>query len=198
MKPVRHNLLFAPLVLASSSAVRAQILKEYGFRFVVRPADVDETPQQGEGAAQLAGRLARSKCAAVHRPLEHAVTLGADTVVQNPDGEVLGKPKNPKEAERILHPRSGARVRVFTGVALRFHSSERHFVAQSAVEFLPFSAAQLQALVHSEEWRGVAGGLRIEGEVTSKLIARTVGDVPNIMGLPVGRVAEAMRGWGVE
>ena len=198
MKPVRHNLLFAPLVLASSSAVRAQILKEYGFRFVVRPADVDEMPQKDEGAAELAGRLARSKCAAVHRPLEHAVTLGADTVVQNPDGEVLGKPENREEAARIVRPRSGARVQVFTGVALRFHNAERHFVAQSSVEFLPFSAAQLHALVHSKEWRGVAGGLRIEGEVTSKLIARTVGDVPNIMGLPVGRVAEAMRGWGVE
>ena len=88
------------LILASQSPRRAEILKQAGFDFVVRPAAVDETPLVGESPQACVERLARAKALAVDAGPDDIV-LGADTVVVI-DGRILGKPADAADAARML------------------------------------------------------------------------------------------------
>src|SRR5437868_14352278 len=103
------------LVLASASPRRQDLLRNAGLSFTVQPADVDESPLNGESARDCAERLARDKASAVWRLRPQDVVLGADTVVVV-DDVILGKPADADDAARILRMLSGRVHRVITGV----------------------------------------------------------------------------------
>ena len=90
-----------PLVLASASPRRVECLRMLGLNFTVQPADVAETVQHQESAETHVERLARDKATAVASVSPDAVVLGGDTVVTL-DGEILGKPSGPEDAETML------------------------------------------------------------------------------------------------
>lgn len=113
-----------PLVLASRSPRRAQLLRMLGIRFDVEPADVDEAYRAGEDPMLHAERLAREKAEAVARLRPHALVVACDTVVLV-DGDVLGKPHAAEEAIAMLLRLEGREHVVVTGIAVAGPSGVR-------------------------------------------------------------------------
>src|SRR5262249_27991303 len=106
-----------PLVLASASPRRSELLRNAGIPFVVQPAHVDERMLPGEAPEAYARRLAAEKAHAVFRQRPQETVLGADTIVVV-DSHVLEKPRDPADAARMLRLLSGRSHRVITGVCL--------------------------------------------------------------------------------
>jgi septum formation protein len=135
------------LILASGSPRRAEILRNAGFEFEVRPAHVDETRLAGEGAEQYVRRLAEAKARFVAERMTHengaAILIGADTVVIL-EGQILGKPMSAEDARRMLRLLSGKTHQVLTGVSLILASdgaSPKTHVETTRVSFVDLSVS---------------------------------------------------------
>lgn len=187
------NFLYNDLVLASASPQRQAILREYGFHFLVAPADIDETITPGLEPAALAESLARQKAETVAPRFPNAVILGADTVVVSPTGEILGKAPDEEAALRMLLQKAGKVETVITAYCLLSEQNQVLGHEVSTVSYHPFGEAEVRQVIASGEWREVAGALRIEGKEMQRLIAKTEGDYHNIIGLPIGRIAQILR-----
>jgi septum formation protein len=180
------------LILASQSPRRAELLRNAGFSFEVRPADVDESLHEGEAPIDYVQRLAREKALTVLRSVpEGAVVLGADTTVVV-DGESLGKPENPEDARRMLSRLSGRGHQVMTGVCIASNAAEGQIVAAVAVEvtdveFTVLSSEEIADYVASGEPMDKAGAYAIQGRA-SRWIPRIRGCYFNVVGLPVARI----------
>ncbi|HZR27345.1 MAG TPA: Maf family protein [Terriglobales bacterium] len=107
----------SPLVLASASPRRSELLRNAGIAFTVQPAHVDESMLAGEAPEDYAQRLAREKARAIFCRRPQEMVLGADTIVVV-DSQVLGKPCDAADAARMLRLLSGRSHRVITGVCL--------------------------------------------------------------------------------
>jgi septum formation protein len=187
------------LILASQSPRRAELLRNAGIGFEVRPADVDERVRAGEAPPEYVKRLAREKALAVlaTAPMG-AVVLGADTTVVV-DGESLGKPVDAEDARRMLQRLSGRGHQVMTGVCVAWREAskvEGKVEAQVAcevacelteVEFAALSAQEIAEYVATVEPMDKAGAYAIQGRA-SRWIPRIQGCYFNVVGLPVARV----------
>lgn len=171
------------LVLASGSPRRREILDRLGYRFLVRPVDIDETPHPAEGAHAYVERLAREKARALTRPGE--VILAADTVVVL-DGELLGKPCDANDATAMLLRLSGRDHQVSTGVAV-LDVDRDHLAAEvetTTVRFAPLKPAEIAWYVASGEPMDKAGAYAIQG-LGSLFVEAIDGNYSNVVGLPV-------------
>lgn len=178
------------LVLASQSPRRKQLLTNAGFEFLVRPAEVDETPKPHENPEDFVQRLAQEKAAAVEcRPGE--IVLGADTAVVV-KGEIFGKPRDARDAARMLTALQGRKHEVLTGVCLRSRHKTCHDYASTEVWFLPMNEADIRDYVGSGEPLDKAGAYAIQG-LASKFIERIHGPYSNVVGLPVSLVWRMLR-----
>ena len=125
------------LILASQSPRRRELLQQAGISFIVRPANVDETIRAGESPDEYVKRVAQEKATAIEAsPAD--VVLGADTVVVI-DGQILGKPRDPADALRMLEALSGREHAVLTGICLRRATETILDVAETRVWFLPLT-----------------------------------------------------------
>jgi septum formation protein len=192
------------LILASASPRRQELLRNAGIQFLVRPANVDETPLDGEGARECAERLAREKALAVWREHRRDPVLGADTVVVV-NGNILGKPIDAADAVRMLRMLSGRAHRVITGVCLitpggRGEQSEtsgesiKSDSATTIVTMTEISDQEIQEYVATGEPMDKAGAYAIQG-IASRWIPRIEGDYSNVVGLPVALVYRMLREW---
>lgn len=183
-----------PLILASASPRRLELLARIGVvPDAVRGADIDETPRPAELPRELASRLSRAKAAALATP--GALVLAADTVV-GVGQRILGKARDPDEARRFLELLSGRRHRVITGVVLAGPGAERRArLVTSIVTFQRLTAAQIDAYLATEEWRGKAGAYAIQGaaEAWCRFLS---GSHSNVVGLPLHETAQLLRGAG--
>lgn len=175
-----------PLVLASASPRRAELLRQAGIAFTTAAADLDETPRPGEAPAAYVRRLAEEKAAAVARRHPEAVVLGADTTVVV-DGDILGKPADAADATAMLERLQGRAHEVLTGVAVTSPAGTDSEVAATTVWIAPMSAAEIAAYVASGEPMDKAGAYAIQGRI-SRWITRIDGSHPNVVGLPVAVV----------
>jgi septum formation protein len=173
------------LVLASASPRRAELLRAAGIPFIVRVADIDETPLDGEEPAAYVVRLACEKARAVPRSPDESV-LAADTTVVV-DGEIFAKPVDAADAARMLRAISGRHHEVLTGICLLHGDEERADLSRTAVWCAPVSEAEVAEYVASGEPMDKAGGYAIQG-LASKFIERIEGSYANVMGLPVDLV----------
>jgi len=183
------------LILASQSPRRAELLRNAGYSFEVRPAEVDERVRAGEPALEYVQRLAREKALAVlaTAPAE-AVVLGADTTVVL-DGECLGKPADAEEAQQMLARLSGRVHQVMTGVCVAWRRAGEACEVDAEVDaevtevkFAAMSGAEIAAYVATGEPMDKAGAYAIQG-VASRWIPRIEGCYFNVVGLPVARVS---------
>ncbi|WP_349256293.1 Maf family protein [Rubrivirga litoralis] len=173
--------LRVPLVLASASPRRRDLLGRLGLAFDVRPTDADETwPDLDLGPAAEA--VALRKAQALEAP--GALVLAADTVVEL-DGEVLGKPPTPDAARRTLRRLSGRTHRVATGVALRYGDREETAHAVTHVTFGALSDAEIAAYVATGSPLDKAGAYGIQDDAGALLVERIDGDYSNVVGLPL-------------
>lgn len=180
------------LILASQSPRRAELLRNAGIPFEIRPAELDERARRNEDPFDYVKRLAVEKAIAVLKsaPLD-ALVLGADTTVVV-DKEILGKPADQMEARRMLERLSGRSHQVITGICLARRDERGAAVAEvecevTEVEFTAISSAEIEAYVASGEPMDKAGAYAIQGRA-SRWIPRIRGCYFNVVGLPVARV----------
>ncbi len=177
-----------PLVLASASPRRRQLLRQAGLAFRVLPSRFREGPPAGPPAV-FARRAAQAKAAETSRRLKTpAWVLAADTLVVC-GGEVFGKPRGRAVARRMLSRLAGRTHLVLTGVALRRapRGPSLTWVERTRVRLRALSPAELRAYLDSGEWRGKAGGYGIQGRAGA-FVTSVRGCYCNVVGLPLGAV----------
>lgn len=172
-----------PLLLASASPRRLELLRALGLEPLVRPADVDETLRPGEDPHDAAERLARAKAAAVAEGAPAgAVVLAADTIVVL-DGEALGKPRDDDDARRMLRALRGRGHDVVTGVALARDGILVSGRETTEVLFAPMTDEEVDAYVASGEPSDKAGAYALQG-LGGLFVERITGTPSNVIGLP--------------
>jgi septum formation protein len=173
-----------PLILASQSPRRHQILEMLGFSFTVHASDVDETPPEALPAREIPQALAERKALAVSALRPDALVLGSDTLVEI-DDEVLGKPATEDEAREMLGRLNGRTHRVYTGVALaRAGMLLGAATGRTEVTFTTWQDAELSRYASSGEPMDKAGSYAIQGQ-GAFLVKKIDGCFYNVMGLPV-------------
>jgi septum formation protein len=187
----------AGLILASSSPRRRELLANLGLPFIVLPSDVDETLARHPSIAAAVADLAERKARAVASGLVRGLVLGADTVVVLGQ-TVLGKPRDPADAERMLRSLRGRNHDVITGVAIVDAATGRG--EQSAVVttllMRDVTDAEIAAYVATGEPLDKAGSYAVQGKGGS-LVATVEGCYTNVVGLPLCETAALLRRFGV-
>lgn len=187
------------LILASASPRRAEILRNAGFDFEVRPAHVDESLRPGESAKDYVRRLAEEKARMVacqhgkRAMTEPSIVIAADTAVVAGE-EILGKPVSDQDARRMLRLLSGKTHEVFTGLAVLSMPDQEVSVAVEVtrVTFARLSDEEIEDYVSSGEPFDKAGGYGIQGR-GGKFVSRIEGCYFNVMGLPLARLYAMLR-----
>jgi septum formation protein len=170
-----------PIILASGSPQRRAILEQLGIPFEVVPQNYQE---RGDDPVELAAGKARSIDGG------ELPVLGVDTEVLV-DGEALGKPAGPGEAEAMLERLSGRTHEVVSGLCLRTASWEELHGETTLVTFRALDARDLAHYVASGEWEGRAGAYAIQG-LGASLVERIEGDYLNVVGLPAARLVQIL------
>jgi septum formation protein len=191
------------LILASSSPRRAEVLRNAGIEFEVRPAQIDETRRSGEPASDYVQRLALEKARAAvnaQTSARNLIVIGADTVVVN-RGEILLKPESPDDARRMLRQLSGGLHEVRTGLAvIRVPKGiERVIEEVTSVHFAKLSDAEIDAYIETGEPFDKAGAYGIQS-IGGRYVTRVEGCYFNVMGMPLGRLWALLQelGWSAD
>jgi septum formation protein len=181
------------LVLASASPRRAEILRNIGWPFDAVAANADESRQAGEDAPTYVKRVARLKAEAVARLSPGMTVVGADTVVVV-DAEILGKPRDPEDAHRMLRRLQGRRHEVLTGLVVFNGRAMEPMVAHQVteVEFAAMSEEEIDWYVASGEPMDKAGAYAIQG-LGARFVVGIKGEHSNVVGLPVRLLYELTR-----
>lgn len=187
-----------PLVLASTSPFRRELLARLGLPFTALPPVADETPLPGETAPTLVARLAEAKARSLAAPQPHALIIGSDQVAVL-DGQILGKPGNHARAVAQLSAAAGRSVTFYTGLCLLDSASGRTqtLVEPFRVVFRPLTPAQIDAYLQREQPYQCAGSFKSEG-LGIALFERLDGDDPNsLIGLPLIRLITLLANEGI-
>lgn len=180
-----------PLILASGSPRRRELLAQMGVDFEVVVSEADEN--LAGDPRQVVETLALRKADAVRGAYADRFILAADTLV-SVDGEVFGKPRDEGDALRMVRALSGRSHQVYSGVCLyaphRAAPLVRHAVTE--VRFAPMSEREIGAYVASGEPFGKAGGYAIQG-LAGMYVQSIRGSFSNVVGLPTCLVREMLR-----
>ncbi len=182
--------LRAPLVLASASPRRRDLLARLGLAFTVSPSDADETWPADLATGPAAQAVALRKARAV--PAPGALVLAADTVVVL-DGQVLGKPADADQAAATLRRLSGRTHEVVTGLALAAGGRETTAHETTRVTFAALTDAEIAAYVATGSPLDKAGSYGIQDDLGALLVERIDGDYFNVVGLPLRRLYDTLR-----
>ena len=182
-----------PVILASSSPRRRELLRLIGLQHEVRPADVDETLLQGEIPWAYAERLARAK--AEKSAADGALSIGSDTIVVV-DGDVLGKPKDQAEAAVMLRRLSGRTHTVMTAIAVALDGVVSSDVVKVGVTFRTLRDDEIADYIGTGEPMDKAGAYGIQGFGAS-IVDGVDGDYFAVMGLPVNRMIRLIESVGL-
>lgn len=183
----------APLILASGSPRRKELLTQVGIPFEVVIRDFDERMPSGLTAQDLARYLAESKSNQCRDLTDTHAVLTADTIVCTED-RVLNKPANREEALQMLRTLSGKEHWVVTGICLRYQYQTRSRAVTTVVRFGHISEAQMAYYVDKYKPYDKAGAYGIQEWIGMVAIEEIEGDYYNVVGLPVRAVLELMEG----
>jgi septum formation protein len=181
------------IILASASPRRRQLLQEAGYSFEVDPSDVVEPdPASETSPAEYAAHLAWRKAMAVAQRREVGFILAADTICAV-NGQILTKPVDRADAERMLRLQEGRDTDVITGLCL--YSSERRewigAIEVSVVRFRELSDDERSAYLDSKRWEGKSGAYGVQDR--DPFVAVVRGSWSNVVGLPMERLALLLR-----
>jgi septum formation protein len=182
-----------PVILASSSPRRRELLTLIGLHHEVRPADVDETLRPGEIPWAYAERLARAKAEA--SAVQGSVSIGSDTIVVI-DGDVLGKPKNEADAIAMLRRLSGRSHTVMTAIAIAYDGAVTSEVVDVGVSFRTLRDDEISDYIRTGEPMDKAGAYGIQG-FGATIVDGVDGDYFAVMGLPVNRMVRLLESVGL-
>ena len=183
-----------PLVLASGSPRRRQLLDQLHVEFIIDVEPVDEVIPPGADPAEVVASLARLKGASVARRRKDSLVLSADTIVVL-ENEILGKPTDETDASRMLASLAGRTHSVFTGIALHHHNTERTITAveETRVTFAPLSRPEIEAYVATGSPMDKAGAYGIQDDRGALFVSRIEGDFYNVVGLPLHRLYATLK-----
>ena len=179
------------LILASASPRRQELIQLFKHPFAVRVADIDETMDPHKAPFDEVARVSRCKALAVSREADDVV-IAADTIVVC-QGKVLGKPRTPEEAKAMLSLLSGRDHQVMTGCTVLRGDRCETFTEVTDLHFRRLSQGEIDAYVASGEPMDKAGAYGIQGGA-ALFCQRLEGDYYNVMGLPVCRLGQVLRG----
>ncbi len=187
-----------PLVLASASPRRRELLAQVGLNAHVVPADIDEAVLPGETPDTHVIRLSEAKALAVAARTEVAgrFFIGSDTVVVR-DGTILGKPVDPLDAAAMLRSLSGRAHEVVSGYAVHDRAGGRTVsgAVTTTVWFKELTEAEIAGYIASGEPFDKAGAYAIQG-LGAFMVPRIEGSYPNVVGLPLCEVIAALEELG--
>jgi septum formation protein len=192
--PIAEHLDGRPLVLASGSPRRRELVGLLGVAFDVVAPDVDETPLDGEGVDAMVRRLAVAKALAVEAA--DAIVIGSDTAVEL-DGEILGKPADLADAMRMLRRLSGRLHRVHTAVAVRHGRHVAVDETVSEVTFVQMTDDEISWYVGTGEPLDKAGAYGLQG-IGGAFVESVRGSVTGVLGLPLDVVVRLLADLGVD
>jgi septum formation protein len=176
-----------PLILASASPRRRDLLSTLGVEFRVVVPEIDETPLAGEKPKAYAERLAEEKACAVD---ENGIIIAADTiVVQNET--ILGKPADATHAHEMLNALSGKTHEVITGVCVKSSTHTVVFSVGTEVVFRVLEEAEIEAYIASGEPMDKAGAYAIQGGA-AHMVQAINGSYTNVVGLPLCALYESL------
>jgi septum formation protein len=182
-----------PLILASASPRRAELLRQLKLEFRIVTSDATEIFDEQLSPRELCQLNAHRKARAVAKKIPDALVLGADTLVFL-DGEIFGKPRDLAGAKLMLAKLQGRTHQVVTGVCLmhlRAHR-ERIFAVGTDVAFLPLTARQISDYLSKINPLDKAGAYAIQ-EHGDKIIAEISGSYSNVVGLPLEKLQEELK-----
>lgn len=188
-----------PIVLASTSVYRSQLLSTLQLQFQTASPNIDETPAVGESAKQTALRLSRQKAQAVAQHFPNALIIGSDQVALLAEQQ-LGKPLTHDNAVRQLRAMRGRTVDFFTAVSLLNAQTNvmQTAVAETKVSFRNLSDEEIERYLRKEQPYHCAGSAKSEG-LGIALIKRIEGDDPNaLIGLPLIVLVDMLKKQGVD
>ena len=205
------------LILGSRSPRRQELLERMGLRFTVLSADIDETKYETEDPETSVCRICEAKARAVAQRLrrEHSqssilnsqLVLSSDTIVVL-DGKILGKPHSEDEARAMLRALSGREHAVYTAFTLlpveagsRQSATDKDspytHCEKTLVKFRPLTEDEIAAYTASGEPMDKAGAYGIQG-LGAMLVEAIRGDYFTVMGLPVCRLAQTLKRYGID
>lgn len=187
-----------PLILASGSPRRRELLTELGLDFVVEPSNAPEEPQVGESAEDMVRRLSRDKASTVAAGLTEGFVIGADSTVVL-DGRSIGKPEDEEDARRMLRELRGTEHQVTTGLTVINVSTGQHLTDHMTAEIVmrDFSDEEMEASIASGTPMDKAGAYAVQDTVFRPATLQG-GCYTNVVGLPLCRMMEMLQELGYQ
>jgi septum formation protein len=185
-------------ILASASPRRRELLASIGLEFEVRPSNIPEIRLEGEAPEEYVARLSREKAQALAGAHPSSWIIAADTTVLLGD-ELLEKPVDGRDAQRMLAAIAGRTHIVYTGVTLQnvdraYHDTR---IAESEVRMLPLSAGEIEWYVGTGEPLDKAGAYAVQG-LGAMFIESIHGSYTNVVGLPLATLYQMLRRAGLD
>ncbi|HRQ44448.1 MAG TPA: nucleoside triphosphate pyrophosphatase [Candidatus Goldiibacteriota bacterium] len=187
------------LILASTSPRRKDILKQYGIKFKVIAPEADEEAVKRslktDNPYEIANIIAYEKAKSVLPKVKKGIILGSDTIVVL-KGEILGKPKDKKDAVRILSKLSSNTHSVITSIALIDSVTGKSIVTydESRITFKRMSPNAVRKYIEENHVLDKAGAYAIQ-ENSDPFVKKFTGSYHNIVGLPIEKLLEVMKIW---
>ena len=175
------------LVLASASPRRRELLGLLGHDFEVFATGIEELTEGDPAELVVENAIRKAQAAVAGADDDHAIVIGVDTDVVL-DGRLLGKPGDDAAARERIAALSGRTHRVLSGICVIGAERRLTGLVQTDVTFRDLDASEIDRYVESGEWRDRAGGYAVQG-FGSSLIAAIDGDLSNVIGLPLAKLA---------
>lgn len=188
----------ASIILASNSPRRRDLLRQIGVDFSIDPADVDERVLPNELPEAYAMRVALDKARLAAERAGTGIVVAADTIVVI-DGEILGKPADAGDAERMLNMLSGKVHSVITGLAVMVAAAGKTFTRTSItrVWFRLLTPREIASYIATREPLDKAGAYGIQ-ERGALLVDKIEGCYFNVVGLPLSLLGEMLLAFGID
>lgn len=180
-----------PIILASKSPRRQELLKAMDLDFRVVLKDVDERYPEGLSPAEIAVYIAEQKAAAFMDEERNGIVITADTIVAYQD-EILGKPTDAQHAEEMLSKLSGSIHEVYTGVSLIYQQQVLSFYDVTQVHFRALSLEQIQYYITHYNPYDKAGSYGVQDWIGMIAVEKISGSYTNVMGLPTEKLYNAL------
>jgi septum formation protein len=180
-----------PILLASKSPRRQELLKLMDLDFSIILKDVDESYPEDLSPAEIAVYISEKKARAFLEDQNDGIVITADTIVAYKD-EILGKPSDPKHAIEMLSKLSGTKHEVYTGVSLIYQENIMSFFDVTEVHFRPLTDEQILYYVETYSPLDKAGAYGIQDWIGMVAVERIEGSYTNVMGLPTEKLYQAL------
>ena len=184
----------SPVYLASKSPRRKKLLNQLNIDFKVINIHVDESSKNGELPSALVKRLSKEKMEKAREKIDNGIIITADTIVVI-DNKILGKPKDKKDAEKILKKLSGKIHTVYTGFSV-FNTGNNKIITdyeKTRVTFRKLEQDEINYYIESGTPMDKAGAYGIQDDFGAVFIKKIEGDYYNVVGLPLSSLYDSLK-----